>query len=178
MKKIIRLLLPVYALLTLITSCKKEVNGANKKDTAKFYIKFKIGGTVKELDYNPTTLFTSPLPIYTGELVGQFTGNHANGITIVLNDSTAYKTGKTYTEQIITIKGKATMQGTLTFKDDNGTVYYAGGATASTSLNLQFTELAADHATGTFSGHLVKVGSSPLTYADITDGQFNLSRSL
>jgi hypothetical protein len=115
-------------------------------------------------------LFTSPLPIYAGELVGQFADNHANGITIVLNDSVAYKTVKTYTEQIITIKGKTTIQGTLTFKDDDGAIYYASGTTSSTSLNLHFTALAADHVTGTFTGHLVKVGSSPLTYADRYNG--------
>ena len=144
----------------------------------KFYVSFKIGGIAKELDYNPTTLFTSPLPIYASELVGQFANNHANGITVVLNDSTAYQTGKTYTEQMITIKGKTTIQGTLTFKDGDGTIYYASGTTSSTSLNLQFTALAADHVTGTFTAHLVKVGSSPLSYADITDGKFILSRSL
>lgn len=180
MKKIIQYLLPVFVLITLLPSCKKATTNANSKknDTAKFYIKFKIGGIIKELDYNATTLFTSPLPIYGGELVGEFADNHANGVAIVLNDSTAYKTGKTYTEQIITIKGKITIQGTFTFKDEDGTAYYASGATSSTSLNLQFTELAADHVTGTFTAHLVKVGSAPLTYADITDGQFNLSRSL
>ena len=180
MKKIIYLLLPVLVLLIFIGSCKKDTKSSDpkKNNTTKFYVRFKINGVAKELNYNPTTLFTSPLPIYAGELVGQFADNHANGVTIVLNDSTVYKTGETYTGQIITIKGKTTIQGTITFKDEDGTIYYASGTTSSTSLNLQFTELAADHVTGTFTAHLVKVGSSPLTYADITDGQFNLSRSL
>lgn len=185
MKKITCLLLPVFVLLTLISSCKKDAKSSDakksdttKSDTKKFYVKLKIGGVTKQMDYNPTTLFTTPLPIYAGELVGQFSDNHANGITIVLNDSVAYKTGKTYTEQIITIKGKTTVQGTITFKNDDGVVYYASGVSSSTSFNLQFTELADDHVTGTFTAHLIKVGSSPVTYSDITEGQFNLSRSL
>ncbi|AYL95623.1 hypothetical protein [Mucilaginibacter celer] len=180
MKTIIRLLTLVLSLLTLVSSCKKDSKTVDVKnnDTTKFYVRLKIGNVVKEMDYNPTTLFTKPLPIYAAQLVGQFNNNHVDGISIVLNDSTAYQTGKNYTEQFIAIKGKTAVQGTITYKDDDGANYYASGTFASTSLTLQFTSLAADHVTGTFRGHLVKVGSSPSSYIDITDGEFNLSRSL
>lgn len=167
--------------IILISSCKKDSikSTDTKKDSDKnFYAKFKLNGTAKEFDYNPTTLFTTPLPIYVGELIATSKDNHADGITIGLNDSVAYKINKTYTQQLITIKGKTTIQGMITLKDTDGSIYYASGTIANTTLSLQFTEIADDHLKGTFTAHVIKVGSSPASYADITDGEFNLGRSL
>lgn len=174
------LLLPLAAAL-LICACKKNGSSSPQKNTttnSTYYVKLKINGTQKEMTYNATSLFPAAVSFHTCELAGQFAGNNAAGVTLVMNDADAFTTTKTYTEQVITLNNLPVEQCTFTYKDDDNTIYLAGGTTANTKVTVNFTEIASDHVKGTFSGKLLNVGSgaSP-EYATITDGEFNLSRS-
>ena len=181
MKKIQLVSLFLLVIALGCSSCKKD-SSSNKTTPDKdisYYVKLKLNGVQKQMTYHATTLFTTPASVYTCELTAQFAGNKAAGTTVVLHDAAAFTTGKNYTEKLITINNATNIQGTITFRDEDNTVYYATGTIANTSLTLQFTDLSANHVKGTFSGTFIKVGSKdPVTYVTITEGEFYLSRSL
>lgn len=176
------LLLPLLAAVLCIYSCKKSSNinpGKNTNTgTSAYYIKLKIDGEQREMTYNATSLFPAAVSFHTCELAGQFADNNAAGVTLVMNNASAFNTSTTYTEQLLTLNSVPMEQCTFTYKDKDNTIYLGGGLTANTKVTVNFTEIAADHVKGTFSGKLFNVasGASP-QYATITDGEFNLSIS-
>ncbi|HTE01926.1 MAG TPA: hypothetical protein VK668_21705 [Mucilaginibacter sp.] len=171
-----RLLLFIL-LVAIMGSCKKDSKTSNNTDNKSFYIKFKLKGAQKRYTYNATSLLAKP-SVYACSLSAWGSATNTASVTIGLTDGSAFVTGKTYTEQVITVNGITTIQGSFTYKDDDGSTYFASGTTANTTLSLKFTEMADDHFKGTFTATLLQVGKSPLTYVPVTEGEFYVSRSL
>lgn len=164
-------------LVVFMGSCKKDAPHGNTDNTP-FYIKFKLNGVQKKYTYNATSLLAKP-SVYACSLTawGSAKTNPAS-VNIDLTDGSAFVTGKTYTEQVVNANGILTIQGSFTYKDDEGNIYFASGNTANTSISLKFTEMADDHFKGTFIATLLQVGKSPQTYVTITEGEFYVGRSL
>jgi len=176
--KIFKFLVLVLAGLALLTgSCKKDSNGPKKPSSSSYYIKLKLNGELKQYTFNATSLLSKP-SVYACELTALLSNTNTAGVTVGLTDGSAFVTDKTYTEAYIVANGTTTIQGMITYKTEDGTIYFASATAANTSLRLQFSEIANDHLKGTFSGTFLKVGSSPLVYAPITEGEFYVGRSL
>lgn len=177
MRKTTFQLLLIVLVALVIASCKKDNKAPGGNDNKSYYIKLKLNGVQKQYTYNATSLLAKP-SVYACSIMGLFSSSNTAGVTIGLTDGEPFAINKTYTGQVIVANGVTTIQGTFTYKEENGTNYFASGTTANTSLTLKFTEIAPDHLKGTFSGTLLKVGSAPLSYATFTEGEFYVGRSL
>lgn len=179
MRKIIQILLTVFALVILCTACKKDINKTNKQvDTKDLYIKLKVNGVAKTMTVNATTIsgVVSGI-IHALSISAEFTSNPVAGVTIGLNDGAAFNTTTTYTGKYIDVSGTTTIQTTFIYKDEDNSTYLASPAAAGTNVTLNITEIADDHFKGTFSGKLLK-SATTTTFINITDGEFYVGRSL
>ncbi|MFB9843645.1 hypothetical protein [Mucilaginibacter ginsenosidivorans] len=179
MKKIVRVLLPLFVVTSVLNGCKKDGAATNKQVSTKdFYIKLKVNGVAKTMTVNATTVsgVVSGV-IHAMSVSAQFTSNPAAGVTIGLNDGAAYNTTTTYTGKYIEVSGITTIQTTFTYKDEDNSTYLASPAAAGTNVTLNISEVANDHFKGTFSGKLIKSGTTA-SFITVTDGEFYVGRSL
>jgi len=170
------------AISLTFNSCKKADNSS--ATNGNYYVKFKFDGTAKTLTSAHGGINNGGGNVYGAVIYGKFSNDSAKESNIMIFDSLAINTTKTY--QCILVKANGindVPQATFLYYDEQNVIYAAtytyitGPLRPDLQINVKFSEITKTYMKGTFDAKVqLSNEKGPIVLHPITDGEFYIKR--